>query len=241
MTFPTAARVIATAVSQAGTTEDPPGSNHTKYNAAFGDYSQGWAWCGIFVWWAFKQAGVDLRKDASIANPQFTPWFWSEAKKAGWVVEADENIRPGDVLFFDFEPPFNTAGIQHVGIATARPAHGYVSTIEGNTSSGNRGSQDNGGGVFARVRDLGWIVAAVRPPYSRPPIKLTVHGPLAKGDIGPSVRLVQHRLRIGEDGVFGPLTERAVCRFQAAKHLDVDGIVGPRTAAALGFFYRTSK
>jgi hypothetical protein len=164
-TWPTAAQVIQVAKSQIGTTENPPGSNHTKYNAAYGAYSQGWAWCGIFQWWCFAQAGIDLRKDGGIPDPQFTPSFFAEAKAAGWVVPADENIRPGDVLFFDFVPPFNTAGIQHVALATTVPDHGTVHTIEGNTSSGNSGSQDNGGGVFARARSLDVIVAAVRPPY----------------------------------------------------------------------------
>jgi hypothetical protein len=39
---------------------------------------------------------------------------------------------------------------------------------------------------------------------------------------------------VAADGVFGPITERAVKRFQRSNGLLVDGIVGPQTRAALG-------
>lgn len=54
-----------------------------------------------------------------------------------------------------------------------------------------------------------------------------------------AVRVLQRRLtRAGDppgpvDGRYGPLTEHAVARFQAAHGLQVDGIAGPRTWAAL--------
>ena len=51
---------------------------------------------------------------------------------------------------------------------------------------------------------------------------------------GSSVRLLQRRLGIAADGVFGPGTARAVRRLQRAHGLTADGIVGPATWSALG-------
>ncbi|HEV7492213.1 peptidoglycan-binding protein [Baekduia sp.] len=49
-----------------------------------------------------------------------------------------------------------------------------------------------------------------------------------------SVRLLQRKLGIGADGVFGPGTSGAVKAFQRAHGLTADGIVGPGTWQALG-------
>ncbi len=51
---------------------------------------------------------------------------------------------------------------------------------------------------------------------------------------GPSVRLLQRRLHLGQDGVFGPGTARAVKRFQRRRGMAADGVVGPATWRALG-------
>jgi cell wall-associated NlpC family hydrolase len=51
---------------------------------------------------------------------------------------------------------------------------------------------------------------------------------------GSSVRLLQRKLSIGADGVFGPGTSSAVKSFQRAHGLTADGVVGPGTWQALG-------
>ncbi len=62
---------------------------------------------------------------------------------------------------------------------------------------------------------------------------------LRMGSSGPEVRHLQQLLNsvsgagLVEDGDFGPATDRAVRTFQSARGLEADGIVGPRTWAAL--------
>jgi peptidoglycan hydrolase-like protein with peptidoglycan-binding domain len=77
--------------------------------------------------------------------------------------------------------------------------------------------------------------AAVPPPS--PPTVLSSGG-VEAGSPSPaptgSVRLLQRRLGLSPDGVFGPATARAVKRFQATHGLGQDGVVGAATWAALG-------
>jgi peptidoglycan hydrolase-like protein with peptidoglycan-binding domain len=54
------------------------------------------------------------------------------------------------------------------------------------------------------------------------------------GSRGGAVRLLQRRLGIAADGVFGPSTKRALKTFQRAHGLTADGIAGPATWSALG-------
>ncbi|MEH2161510.1 MAG: peptidoglycan-binding protein [Nostoc sp.] len=62
---------------------------------------------------------------------------------------------------------------------------------------------------------------------------------LTKGDEGENVRALQERLRVAgfyygnATGIFGPITEEAVKRFQDSYKLSVDGVVGPATLAKL--------
>ncbi len=61
-----------------------------------------------------------------------------------------------------------------------------------------------------------------------------------RGDTGEAVKVIQQRLKNWDyykysvDGIFGLFTQQAVISFQKKNSLVTDGIVGPKTAAAMG-------
>lgn len=141
----TAARVLDVARRELGTVESPPGSNRTKYGAAYG--MNGVAWCAIFVWWCFREAGLSSLIPKTAYTPTFADWFRA---RGTWGTAP----RPGAVVFFDF-PNDGVDRISHVGIVEAVNRDGTITTLEGNTSRGTSGSQRDGGGVWRRTRKTG--------------------------------------------------------------------------------------
>jgi peptidoglycan hydrolase-like protein with peptidoglycan-binding domain len=73
-----------------------------------------------------------------------------------------------------------------------------------------------------------------RSIHRRRTVARSASAPTRVATRGASVRLLQRRLRIAVDGVFGPGTARAVRRFQRRHGLHADGVVGPATWRALG-------
>lgn len=63
---------------------------------------------------------------------------------------------------------------------------------------------------------------------------------LKLGSEGDEVKLLQKKLNITDDGIFGKQTEEAVKAFQKQHNLEDDGIVGNKTWAALGVKETTS-
>lgn len=148
--------VLRLAAAEIGTTEFPAGSNRQKYSAELGRPAE--PWCADFVVWIMRKAGITLPSESA-----YTP-----AMFAGFGTDrhyGTAGIAPGDVVFFDF--PDSKRGIQHVGLVTGVNVDGSLITIEGNTSSGDSGSQDNGGGVFRRFRPARYVVGYGRPAYAK--------------------------------------------------------------------------
>jgi hypothetical protein len=95
-------------------------------------------------------------------------------------------------------------------------------------------------------KDMRGLFGGTPPPPPPPPVVLPPAGGFAhvllfRGMSGPDVVALQTRLKrnyskLPIDGVFGDHTERCVRDYQATRRppLEVDGIVGPATAASLG-------
>ncbi len=57
---------------------------------------------------------------------------------------------------------------------------------------------------------------------------------LKKGTSGKPVKILQEKLGVDADGVFGPGTDAALRKYQEDNALAVDGIAGPDTFAQMG-------
>lgn len=151
----TVKKLLDMARKELGYKESPPNSNKTKYGKWMG--LDGYAWCMSFIQFCCNQADVHLPMKTGSCTA-----LMNAAKQADmWVTS---NFRPGDIAIFDFTGKQKVA--KHCGIVEdIIPDFGVV-TIEGNTSSTDAGSQDNGGMVCRKKRQLKYIIGVVRPHYA---------------------------------------------------------------------------
>lgn len=150
----TVKQLLDVARKEIGYKESPPNSNMTKYGKWMG--LNGYAWCCSFCTWVFHKAGVQLPTKTGSCTVMM-----NAAKQAGmWVTS---NFKPGDLVIFDFSGQQKTA--KHIGIVEEVIPDFGVTSIEGNTSSTDAGSQDNGGMVCRKRRRNKYIIGAVRPVY----------------------------------------------------------------------------
>lgn len=152
-----ASDILSVAKKYIGYTENPKNSNRTVFGERYG--WNGVAWCVIFLWACFAEAGAQSlfyggQKVASCSALK------SYAQKTGqWVTSG---YRVGDLVIFDF--PGTSAVTDHIGIVEEVSGKTLV-TIEGNTSPDDKGSQSNGGGVYRKKRSTSLVNGAFRPLY----------------------------------------------------------------------------
>ena len=223
-------------------------NNYTKYardlDAISGFYNgkkQGYAWCDVFTDWCFVKAfGVENAKRL-LCQPDKSLGAGCEYSRRYYKNAGRFRTSPavGDQIFF--KDSSDTAC--HTGIVHTVDKS-YVYTIEGNTSSVS-GVIANGGGVFQKKYSLNYnrILGYGHPAYDIAKrgtctMELSV---LRQGSKGNSVKALQilligygYSCGIAEaDGDFGTSTHNTVIKFQNAKNISADGIVGARTWSKL--------
>ncbi|MBQ1435655.1 MAG: CHAP domain-containing protein [Clostridia bacterium] len=132
-----------------GYTEYPPNSNQTLFGADFG--MNGVPWCMQFVQFCFKHSDPAHPLPYKTAScSALLDWYKAYEPNKIKVMPL-----PNDIVIYKFG---------HTGIVDSGNSQA-VTAIEGNTSapSDKNGSQDNGGGVYRRVRPASQVAAYIRP------------------------------------------------------------------------------
>ena len=205
-----AQQVLARAASRIGyyAPDDPnPGSEAGRYWAArtgqqwlAGPSDSVW-WCMLFVSMCLDECGqIDAIGGFSF-NTDYTVNQVRKHPEAYFVSVYD--ARPGDVVIYNWDG----GGTDHVGFVEKNLGGGTLQTIEGNTSSGDYGSQSAGNGVWRRVRNHS-IAYVIRPAYSDSEEASATSGPA-------DIRALQRAVRANPDNVAGPNT-RSRCYALAA-------------------------
>ena len=159
--------------------------------------------------------------------------FVNEAKKLGLIVS--DKPQPGAVIVWaKGKIGDGSDGAGHVAVVEIVNQSGSIVTSESGWSAKHEfwtttRRNDGNWGQSSSYKFIGFIL----PPSE-------VVRALKKGDKGDDVRQLQAALvdagyDLGKiDGDFGIKTQRAVVCFQFERSMEVDGICGPKTRAALG-------
>jgi hypothetical protein len=138
--------MLQAASAEVGQTEQPPGSNDSPRIAGYRQATAGSGigpWCGYFVSWAAKQAGMPLGEQGQGFGAVSAVADW--AQRTGRSLPAGSTPQPGDLIVW---------GGRHIGIVESVDAGGSIHTIEGNSSDAvsRRTYGPDGGGATSYVR-----------------------------------------------------------------------------------------
>jgi hypothetical protein len=225
--------LLARAESHLGYTEGPR-DNQTPFGAWAGTNFQ--PWCCAFTSKMEEEEGVGIGKIA------FCPTGVVKFRNMSRLHSAPER---GDQFFLWFP---NKGRYAHTGLVKFVEGD-WMITVEGN--SNKAGSRTGGSVVSLRRKWRGTKTVFGRPAFTEngsasahtTPSPPATRPTLVRGSNGDHVRFLQERLIAnghdlsqegGVDGDFGPGVDREVRAFQTARGLEADGVVGPRTWAALG-------
>lgn len=145
-------RILAAARAELGVVESSPnwGPRISQYLAET-NISFPAAWCMAFCQYVLEKAGVDIGYPGAYV-PHGEQW----ARGAGrWT----QSPTPGDLVVYNLD---SDPEAEHVGIYLRSMPGGDIEAIEGNTSDGVVGSQDDGDGVYVRRRSRSLVKGYIR-------------------------------------------------------------------------------
>ena len=200
------------------------------------NWSGPWDCAEFASWCLYQAAGILYGCHNNKANPSsadaYTGYWQRDAKRLGQSVSIELAAKTPGAFVLRYPQP---GLIGHIAISDGKggtiEAHSRKTGVIRNQISGRRWDT----GVLAPGVDYTQRngVIEIAPPV----LVFRLTSPLTTGK---KVKEIQSRLKAegcnpGKvDGVYGPKTAAAVSAFQVAKGLVADGEVGTQTAAALG-------
>lgn len=176
--------------------------------------------CAQLTRYAAKSAGLTLPSGAT-----------SQWNKADWISQGEIDTLPADRVAFVYRKSGDK--MQHTGV--------YLG--DGTVVDARGHDMDKGGVVHGPVGSYKWthwaILKGMDGVVAEPDTSTaTERGTVRRGDRGEAVKDLQRILKdmgynLEVDGIFGPLTKSVVESYQGKMGLTRDGIVGPKTWAAL--------
>ena len=192
----TRAAIISAAQAEIGYSrfaDKEPGTKYGRWyalvtgNPSFG--VSGVPYCDIFCSYILNECAINWLS-------AYVPGREAQARERGALIDKWD-IRPGDMLTFDFEGD-GVAG--HIGFATTAPYGTKIDTIEGNTRWGYTGSQGAGGVVTNKQRNMEDVRYGIRVVDDNAGISS-----------GGDIREIQRILGAIQDNILGTDTEKRMC------------------------------
>jgi hypothetical protein len=130
------AKIVKVLQSQVGKKENPMGSNCNPYSRDLGRPCE--PWCGDFVTWVMRKAGVKVPQVLSAAYQWYTVWGKPRGLVKTAMIEGDSRAsvrpEPGDIIIWGSDPR-SLASTPHVSMVERVLSDGRVYTIGGNESN----------------------------------------------------------------------------------------------------------
>ena len=189
---------------------------------------------GLFTW-AFRQLGGTMYHGS---NTMYRDYCTAKGRLSGGKRVDGQPLKRGTAVFTGTEADHGHVGL-YVGYGTVIEAAGTKAGVVASNVSADKWTF---WGELKGVDYSGEDGASGPASPETGPVTSSNTPTLRKGSKGAYVTLLQKQLldrgyglgSWGADGDFGSATEKAVRAFQGDQGLAVDGIVGPKTWAALG-------